>query len=44
MAVETNMTKDELKKYKDYMTRLGLRYFDAKPVMRKIKIITIFGK
>jgi len=42
MAVETNMTKDELKKYKDYMTRL--RYFDDKPVMRKIKIITIFGK
>lgn len=42
MSVETNMTKDELKKYKDYMTRLI--YFDAKPVMRKIKIITIFGK
>ena len=42
MAVESNMTKEELKSYKDYMTRL--RYFNTKPVMRKIKIITIFGK
>lgn len=36
------MTTSQLKQYGDYLDKI--RNFNSKPVMRKIKIITIFEK